>query len=286
MDIRNKLYPYPVLWAGNDDYIKSEFSCDIKILREGKNFLLEVNFNLLNEKIAELITKGKAEYVVRIECSATCYRRIMKSDKDFLKIYINESHLLGRTVINSYIVVKEKLENYYNDDFNADYNNVSFDLDIGNLLAIGNKYSIKVEKDVDELINMPSIFTICRRETIENIGLEPDIYSDKIRIYMNITDYENYSSFKNSTIQDAINLYVLLPTLVYVFDELRYAGIESFENYRWFISLQNVLKRYSMVLNQDLLETKKPMYLAQMIMEMPFSGALNSIKNLINEEEE
>ena len=36
MDIKYKLFPYPVLWNKNDDYKTSTFDCDIQLQREMK----------------------------------------------------------------------------------------------------------------------------------------------------------------------------------------------------------------------------------------------------------
>ena len=286
MDIRNKLYPYPILQADSDDYLKSKFDCRMNLKRDGRYFLLQADFNLTNKKIAELAAQGKAEYVLHIECPATFYRTILRFAEASCSVRINAGYLKGKISVDSFVIVKDDLKNYYNEDFNPDYNNVSFDLDKGSFLAIGSKYTMTVDKELDELAQMPSIFTVYRTETKENIGFKPDIYSDKIRIGMNITDFENYSMFMNSGLRDAINLFVLLPTLVLIFDEMKYAGTEEFENYRWFISLQCALKRYSMTLNNDLLEKELSIELAQKILDMPFGKVLDNIKKSTEPSEE
>ena len=43
MDIKYKLFPYPVLWNKNDDYKTSTFDCDIQLQREIKKFNLKVH---------------------------------------------------------------------------------------------------------------------------------------------------------------------------------------------------------------------------------------------------
>lgn len=286
MDIRNKLYPYPVLQAGSDDYVKSKFDFDMELTRDGQYFLLQADFRLTNKKIAELIAQEKAEYVLRIECPATFYRTILRFSKPSDSVRIPTGYLDGKISVSSFIVAKYELKNYRNYDFNIDYSNIGFDLDKGNLLAIGPKENRTIGRSVDELVQMPSIFTLYRTETTEDTGFEPEIYSDKIRIGMNIADYESYSIFVNSGLRSTVNLCVLLPTLVYVFDEMKHAGIEEFESFKWFVSLQSALKMYSMNLSNDLLEEKSPIFLAQKVLGMPLATALDSIKKAVEPSEE
>lgn len=286
MDIRNKLYPYPVLQAGSDDYVKSKFDFDMELTRDGQYFLLQADFRLTNKKIAELIAQEKAEYVLRIECPATFYRTILRFSEQSDSVRIPAGYLGGKMSVSSFIVVRCELKNYRNYDFNIDYSNIGFDLDKGNLLAIGPKQNVEIGREKDELVQMPSIFTMYRIETTEDIGFEPELYSDKIRIGMNIAIYEKYSVFANSSLRDEVNLPMLLPTLVYVFDEMKYAGIEEFENYKWFVSLRSALKMYSMTLSNDLLEEKSSIFLAQKILGMPLGKALDSIKKAIEPSEE
>ena len=286
MDIRNKLYPYPVLREGSDDYVKSKFDFDMELTRDGQYFLLQADFKLTNNKIAELIAQEKAEYVLRIECPATFYRTILTFSQPADFVRIPAGYLDGKMSVSSFVIAKCELKNYRNYDFNLDYANIGFDLDRGNLLAIGPKENRTIGRSMDELVQMPSIFTLYRMETMKDIGFETEIYADKIRIGMNIADYENYSIFANSSLRSTVNLCVLLPTLVYVFDEMKHEGTENFEGFKWFTSLQSALKMYSMILSNDLLEEKSPIALAQKVLGMPFNKALESIKNAIEPSEE
>ncbi len=73
MDIRRRLYPYPVLSNYTDDYINSTFCVEV-LAEKG---IREINFNislkLVNDEIKQMINDGIMEYVVHIECPQTCY---------------------------------------------------------------------------------------------------------------------------------------------------------------------------------------------------------------------
>lgn len=59
MDIINKLYPYPVLWKNNDDYINSSFDCDINIEKNFDIITIKAKFKLRNKEINNLIEEQK-----------------------------------------------------------------------------------------------------------------------------------------------------------------------------------------------------------------------------------
>ena len=62
MEIKYRLYPYPVLWNKNDDYKKpSKFSVEIEAKENFKNIKLKINFLLKDKEIENLINKGILE---------------------------------------------------------------------------------------------------------------------------------------------------------------------------------------------------------------------------------
>ena len=50
MDIRYKLYPYPVLSNYSDDYINSSFDSAIEVKREGYNIVISVVSEIKNSE--------------------------------------------------------------------------------------------------------------------------------------------------------------------------------------------------------------------------------------------
>ena len=51
MDIRYKLYPYPVLSNYSDDYINSSFDSAIEVKREGYNIVISVVSEIKNSEL-------------------------------------------------------------------------------------------------------------------------------------------------------------------------------------------------------------------------------------------
>ena len=72
---------------------------------------------------------------------------------------------------------------------------------------------------------------------------------------------------------------LILPALVYVFEELRQeGGEETYHNKEWFLSLEKSYSKRGVVFMEEVLNTEKTSYqLAQEAMELPLSKALNQI---------
>ena len=292
MDIKYKLFPYPVLWNKNDDYKTSTFDCDIQLQREIKKFNLKVHFKLDNTELAEMIRNEEVEYILHIESSATSYRLVKNTKNDNLSFELIDKNLLGKINLCPFIVAKKDLIDFTNSDWNSEYDNTKFKIYKGSILAIGTQQSFSAERENDDLSHLPSIFMICKKETDEKSPIEINLSSDKIRIMLNINDYNNYSNFKfgNNDNINIINSFLIFPTLVFAFEKLR-ENFEEFKEYRWFSSIKKIFEKYYKSFNEDLFKSDSvtSFELAQEILELPISKSLislNNINNLENIEEE
>ena len=91
MDIRHRLYPYPVLSDTTDDYVDSSYSMELQVTKGIRELCFNISLNLENKQIQQMIYEGLAEYVIHIECSYTSYRTVIKSDETSIKKSIPEA---------------------------------------------------------------------------------------------------------------------------------------------------------------------------------------------------
>ncbi|HCT64535.1 MAG TPA: hypothetical protein DIC60_04610 [Lachnospiraceae bacterium] len=284
MDIKYRLYPHPVLWDKNDDYIDSSFDCEIELTREIKKFVLQANFNLRNIELEKLIKNGQAEYILHIESPASSYRLIEKSQGNKKIIKLADEHLLGKISICPFIVTKEHVIDFTNSNLNEDYNGVNFNLCKGTILAIGTQQIFKVDKENEDLSQVPSIFTVYKKETIEEMPVEIELNDNKIRIGLNITDYENYFlNVQNKA--SVINAFLIYPTLIFAFERIK-ESFDEYTDYRWFKALEKMFKKYSLELDEDLVASKTSIELAQKVMNLPISKALLDVGTTFDNYEE
>ena len=285
MEIKYKLYPYPVLWNKNDDYkMPSEFSAEIKTEENFKNTKLKIKFFLKDKEIEKLIRENKAEYVVHIEGTRTYFRDFISTRETEITYELKDRDILGKLEINFFILAKQDIRGYRNDNFNEDYSSEAFNLKKGNIIAIADGYRFDIEKNDDELGKISSIFSICKKETVEQTGMTVDMSYEKIRIGLNITDYVNYSQLsQNPNKVDSANSVIIFPALIYIFEQLKKDFNETdYTEYKWFRALENIFKKNGEELNKGLLENEISIDLAQRVLNYPIERAFNS---LINEDE-
>ena len=282
MEIKYRLYPYPVLWDKNDDYKKpSKFLAEVEAKENFKNIKLKINFLLKDKEIENLIKENKAEYVVHIEATSTYFRELISTREAEINYDLKDNDILGRLQMSFFILAKEDILDYKNSNFNEDYSGESFNLKKGNIIAIADSYRFDIEKNDDNLEKVSSIFSICQKETIEQTGMTVDMNNDKIRIALNKTDYINYHQLsQNSNNINIINSIIIFPALIYIFEQLKKDFDENdFVDYKWFRALRKIFEKNNQSLNKDLLENELSIDLAQKILNYPIERAFNSLKD-------
>ena len=135
-------------------------------------------------------------------------------------------------------------------------------------------------KDYEEFSNANSIFTVYKRITDDDKPAEISLDSSKIRIGLGTRDYDTYARYSVKTeLQAIFNSMLILPALVYVFEELKQEnGEELYRNKEWFLALEKSYAKRGISLMDEVLNSDKESYqLAQEAMELPISKALNQI---------
>lgn len=286
MELKYKLFPYPVLWNVLDDYKTTHFISKINVSKTIKRIKISCEFDMNNIEIENHIKSRNAEYLVHIECSQTAYRNVIFTSENNIECEIKESDLNGKVSVCTFIVAKKHISSFKNYDFNDDYLDVTFKIERGAIIAIGSQAQIKIEKNSDELTNLPSIFSIIRKNTDERIGMQVEMASDKIRICLNKEDYSSYQLIcKMQGLNQIMHSSLIFPALIYVFEQLK-LSLSEYEDYRWYKSITVVLKKYKLSLDENLLQNKTSIELAQILLDMPTERAFNALIALNNSEEE
>lgn len=281
MDIRYRLYPYPVLSAGNDDYVDSSFSFDLNVNKGIRSIIIQAIAKLNNKEIQDLIDNNKLEYVLHIECPYTCYREVVKSTDKIIEKEIPEKMLDGKVAVCLFIVAKKNLYQYKNSLFNSDYKDIAFDIERGGILAIGGQVNIDITKDSEELAKVPSIFTICRNAADTDENMKINIDGDKIAITLSNNSFKNYTMLSSTPIYvHVLHSMILFPALIYVFEILYREDLEDFEYRRWYKAIKKTLEKYNLNLNKELLEQVSSYELAQKLLDLPVTRALDAITSL------
>lgn len=279
MDIRNRLYPYPVLSENTDDYMNSSFFIDDIDVKKGiGEIVFSVYLKLNNEGIIELIHNKLAEIVVHIECSQTCFRTLVKSSEMNITHKVRENFLNGKVSVCVFILAKSDLECYTNSCLNEDYAGMTFNLNKGSIIAIGGQVNIDIIKEVEELSKIPSIFSICRCAEDIDESMKIDICGEKIAITLCNESFQNYKIIsENPRLIPIFHSMVVVPALIYAFETLKYEDLDSYSDLRWYKAINKTLQKYSMQLNKETLENIPSYEIAQKLLDLPINKAFNTL---------
>lgn len=222
MEIKYKLYPYPVLSTYSDDYKTGAFDVSIDIVRDGYNLRVDFIATLTSPSLAELIKNGQAKYVYHFECAQTGYRTIVQTDKTSEVFPLLSKQVNGKLQICPFIVAVDDITGYSSNDFHDDYAGTSFDIEAGCVLAVGKMVTVDISKDIDELANTPSIFSIIRNADAACKQMLVDFSGRKILIKLPLDDYYSYKQLsKTPSAQAILNSLTVIPALTYVLEELK-----------------------------------------------------------------
>ncbi len=291
MRIKAKLFPYPVLANSfNNDYIDSEFDILLNQKITRNSIIIKMLPQLMNNGLEQLIKDGKASFFMHIECPYTCFREAYAIPFEGKMIEISADKVEGDIQLCPFIVALGDLPDYTNDCFNKDYENTSFYLERGNILAIGKEKTITIEKENDNLSNVPSIFAVTeiKDENYEDIVI--DYTGDKICLRLPSKVFRNFVSMNqnNPNAQPVLHSMLIIPALIKCIEELKQKtdSLYEYEERRWFKVLNKAAKNVGYELNPESLPNIDSFVLSQKIMENTVGRGIINLHKIAIEGEE
>ena len=270
MEIKYRLYPYPVLSTYSDDYQSGKFNVVIEPHKEGYHLRVDFTVELTNEALKNLIRSGQAKYVYHMECAQTGFRKVFQTGEVITSEVLSDKHLNGTLQICPFIVAVE------------DYHGISFDIEAGCIMASGKMVTVHISKDVDELERMPSIFSIARNADDSCKQMVVDFSGRKILIKLPTEDYYSYKQLsKTPQIQSVLNSLTIVPAIIYVLSELKRVSVserEEHEENLWYRILAKTLAtKFNCDISSEDFEERDVMWLAQSLINEPLSDAFKML---------
>ena len=292
MNITNRLYTYPVLSNEKDDYKTSVF--EVSVSTENStvtNFDLKFNFKITNKEIRNLMLFDKcAEYVVHVECPMTSYRTVIRGDvRGEFSYQIPYKMLNGKVEVVAFVMASKDIKAFSSPDWNEDFEGLTFDIPKGSILAYQNLDDYMIIKDDQDLMRASSIFSVYKRNTDETKPAVIELNSDKIKIGLCAKEYNLYNKYAGiEETRQLANALVVLPALVYVFEELRQEENEEvYKEKVWYVSLAKAYRKKGIDIREVLMDETKTSYeCAQEAMDLPITNALNALEDIFNVSEE
>ncbi|MBR4026853.1 MAG: hypothetical protein IKJ01_04765 [Lachnospiraceae bacterium] len=291
MNISNRLYTYPILNQDKDDYKTSKFEVTVSKENSTVSSLdLKFKFTLINKEIRNLMLFDKsAEYVVHIECPTTSFRTIVTGDVSGEFSYqIPYKELNGKVEIVAFVLATKEIKNFSSIDWNEDFQGLTFDIPKGGILAFENLDDLMIIKDDQDLMNASSIFSIYKRNTDESKPAVVELNSPKIKIGLCTKEYNLYNKYAGmEETRILVNSLIVLPALVYVFEELRQEdNEETYKERLWYISLVRAYRKKGINLREVLMDETKTSYeCAQEAMDLAINLALEGLEEIFTTSE-
>lgn len=294
MEIRSKLYPYPVLSYYSDDYIDSNFDVIVTPIKDGYNVRLDFSAEVNDSGISELLSSGKAKIVYHLECAQTGYRVAVSTEKNELSYGIVNKMISGRLQVCPFIVAETEIPEYTNTNFHEDYRGFKFAIEEGCVMAVGKQVNINFDKDTSDLSNTPSVFSIIKNDDKQALGMAVDFNYKKIVIKLPEQEFFNFKSLKGqSLIQSVLNSLVVIPALTYVLEEVsKREPTERYEysSYSWYRAIKKSLaSKFNCDIGSEQFSERNMLDTAQKLINVPLSDALQTLSSgyiNTNEEEE
>lgn len=290
MEIRNRLFPYPVLCEDTDDYVAGEFYIDTKLVEQGINdILVQFDIHLDNSGLQSLIDTGKAEFVIHIECSNTAFRTVIKTFSTTEQYRIMNSRVNGDINLLGMIVSREKIGHYTNPFLNEDYEDITLNIEKASILAYDNMDPIHIAKNYEELSEKDSIFSVVkemRLDVNEHKAIWYKLENDKIKIMVDEEVYASYIRYQgNSTMHPLMMSLLVMPALTYMMEVLRNEGWDGYTSDYWFIKIQKFYRLHGIDFIDDIIlnEDKMISEIVQEMLQLPIGKTLISIPQMLGE---
>ena len=278
MEIKYKLYPYPVLSTYANDYKTGTFDVTIDIGRDGYDLRIDFLAILTCQSLQECIKQGTARFVYHLECAQTGFRKVIQTDRISEVYTLLSKDVNGKLQICPFIVATNDLKAYTSPDFHKDYQGITFDIEAGCVMAVGKMVTVEISKDIDDLANTPSIFNITKNPDENCKQMLVDMFQRKIIIKLPLTDFYSYKALSASPMaQPILNSFTVVPALVYVLAELKSLPIqERSENsdMLWYKVLSKVLlTQFDCDIESEEFNNQNFLELAQKLINNPVTDA-------------
>ena len=217
MEIKYKLYPYPVLSSYSNDYGTGAFDVAIDIVRDGYDLRIDFLATLTCQSLQDCIKQGVAKFVYHLECSQTGFRTVVQTDKVSEVYTLLNKAVNGKLQICPFVVAVDDLKGFTSPDFHEDYQGIAFDIEAGCVMAVGKMVTVDISKDIDDLANTPSIFNISKNPDESCKQMLVDMSQRKIIIKLPLSDFYSYKALSATPLaQPILNSLTVVPALVYV----------------------------------------------------------------------
>jgi len=286
MKYKNVSLPYPVLGIHDDVYPLLEDGC-VQMeapVKTASEYRFGITLTQRNKDITSLVAQGKAEYACEVTCKDTFLRRCWHSSVPKFDICIGRKDVSGHIDFQCFIAAKEDIPAYTNSDFNEDYYGFSFDLEVGDMLAVFPLAWWNTEIKYDKLYAAGSFMQIVEAaDGIDKTWF--NLEEERILIEMPHDLFVQYQRIGNN-FPEVIHSSLVHNALVYALSNL---GEYQDKGKLWADSLLARIADDPQLQQYDLSDMSQVYKVADILLQDPYKRLLDSLEKIAdsqNDEEE
>lgn len=281
MNFNNLSFPHPVLGIGDAIEGICDFLKAPSITVSPDSYKIEIECNLVNQDLEALVEESKAEFLCEATCTNTIFRNSYKSSSTKIEFEIPKKSVRGKVEFTCFLVLKQELSEYFNQDANNDYDGFTFDLEQGDILAVVGEFSFNADIKYEKLKAVSSFMEVVENPKLEYTNI--DLKKAKIEIQLPTSDYDIY---KSSAIAQEPNYAAIFHSSM-VLNALLIAlyHLDEYDDYLWAKALkyrlesEDQFKKFTVDEKEDIPE------IAQRLLGNPFGRLLNSLQIINNTQE-
>jgi len=290
MEIRNRLFPYPVLSEETDDYIQGGFSVAVDVTQGINDITFTFSINLENGGIQKLINHGEAYFAIHIECSKTAYRKLLTSSQKTISFHVSSMRINGDVSLVGMVIAKKDIPYYKNEFLNVDYSNADIFIPRAGIIAYHNMPKVRITKNYEELKSSESFFSIVKRAK-DNDDMHPvefELTQEKIRIVVDENVYGAYIRYSmDDNSRNLLWSLLLLPAVIYMLERLRFDGIDAYEEMEWYQKISSSYNSQGIDF-EDTIQNRAISItdIAQEMLRLPIGKTFDNMKRMSGGDEE
>lgn len=293
MEIKAKLYPYPVLAYFSHDY-SDDSSFSVTAVPEVDGFKQRIIFTaeLNNEGLNKLIQEGQAEIIYHLECAQTGYRDVLHV-KDKVTIYpISEDKVSGKLQVCPFVIACKNISHYTNESFVEDLKGMSFAIEDGNVLALSKQINVKIKKKTDDLRNLPSIINVVINGDPSEDYMVVNYDGSLINVMLPDEEWNRVDTLsKNNRLTPVFNCMIAIPAISYVLSKLQKMSAYDRQalddgNIIWYDCIKrSLLRNFKIDIESEDFEALDSFKMAQQLVNGPLNNALKALSTEGGEQE-
>lgn len=273
MKLSSRSYPYPVV-GNRDDVPGVAFQAALEMSTDKQTVYIDASVKSSSKTINDLLKKKHACFVLHVECSNTIYRRAFDFyDQDY-RVAVPSELLNDLVEINVFARATRDISSYRVDRAHSDYGNVAFEIEKGDILAVGEGQVFPLDCNYDSLGRIGSIMNI--QESLKD-GDQPmmaNFETEKIQIILSKKDFQEYKYLKAlDTVSSPLMTSIVLPVLI---QAIHFASQKPDDDLRWVRVLTRKIESIGKKVDGD------PLEIAQLILELPIKRTFASARMLVD----